>query len=169
MKYFISILVCCLTYHFAYGCSVPPKAYFYTPKELVENSEGIFLAKVVSSTAIENEYAKHRPPNFSKVKFEILDALKSEVKGKTIEMKGFNLNGDKNFNFGNHELKEFWDQPMAGSGVAPGDCWAYGVYEVGTTYLLFTGVGHIKAFEPIKDKAKDKWLAKIRELTTGEN
>lgn len=169
MKYIISFFLFFFTYNFAYSCSVPPKAYFYTPAELVRNSDGIFLAKAVSSTEIENEYAKHRPSKFSKVELEVVEILAGGENRKTVEMQGYNLNGEDNYDFGNHELKEFWARPMVGSGVAPGDCWAYGVYEVGTTYLLFTGVGHLKAFEPIKDMANDKWLVKIRELTSGNN
>ena len=165
MKYIVLFLILYFTHQFAFGCSSPPKAYFYTPEELVAKSDGIYLAKVVSSAALENEYEKHLPPTFNKVKLEIIEILKKGGASKTIEMKGYNLNGKKRYDFGDHGLKEFWDQPMVGSGVAPGDCWAYGVYEIGVTYLLFTGVGHIKAFEPIKDKTKDMWFIKIRELT----
>jgi hypothetical protein len=167
MKYIFTLLILSFTYQIAYGCSSPPKDYFYTPEELIGNSDGIFLAKAVSSTAIENEYAADRPPTFSKVKLEIVDVLKGSSSGKAIEMKGFNLNGEESYDYGNHDLKQFWERPMVGSGVAPGDCWAYGVYEVGSTYLIFSGVGHIKAFEPIRDAAKDKWLLKIKELLSG--
>ena len=168
MGYIISLMVLVFLCEIAYGCSSPPEAYFYTPEELVSNSKGIFLARAISSEEIENEYAKHLPPTYSTVKFEIIEVLKGPYPAKIIEMKGINLNSEENYDFGNHDIKEFWERPMVGSGVAPGDCWAYGVYEVGSTYLLFSGVGHIKAFEPIKNIFKDRWFAKIKELVRRE-
>lgn len=143
------------------GCTVPPAVYFYTPEELVENTKSIVLARADSANVIENKSG--RKPYFKIVSFKVIEVLRGNKDTETIEMVEF-ISKEPIYDFGNHELKEFWEEPMAGAGEAPGDCYAYGRYEIGETYLLFSDIGHIKAFEKIKDLKNDKWLSHIRLL-----
>jgi len=161
-KQSIIFLVLILIGDMAYGCSSPPKYYFYSPIELVSNSSLIVLAKAKTKKGIESKYRKF--PIFESVKFDVIEVLKGDPEISSVEMKGY-ISKKTPYDFGNHELKEFWDQPMLGAGIAPGDCYAYGLYDIEGVYLLFTDVGHIKSFERIQDLDADLWLTHVRGLT----
>lgn len=167
MKLLFTLILSIFLCQSAFGCSNPPKAYFYSPDELVKNAAEILLARAVYSNEIENSNATHLAPKYSAVGFEVVEILKGVRGKKRHEMKGYNPGEQVIVEFGNHDENQFWENPMSGSGVTTGDCWAYGTYEVGAIYLLFTKVGNTRAFERIENTSKDKWLRKIRKITDG--
>jgi hypothetical protein len=145
----------------SYACSDPPRDYFLYPDELLRKSTSVALVKVVSKEVIPTPRVPW--PTFEKVQFKVLENLTgSEIK-TPLTLKGIISEGGSD-HFNNHEDYSFWANPFTASGGTMGDCYAYGVFDKGKTYLVFLGVGNTKAFEEIADMKNDRWLAMVREL-----
>jgi len=65
--------------------------------------------------------------------------------------------------FSAHQSAEFWALD-AGNTIQPGDCVAYGLYELGQEYLVFLRKdSHIRAYENVKTET-DLWLRVVKAL-----
>ncbi|MGJ8663277.1 MAG: hypothetical protein ACSHWU_06490 [Marinicella sp.] len=154
MKFIILSLL--FSSNIALGCFAPSSDYFMNPDRMYILSDAVVIAKAIEhipGNEEEFERDKHR--------FEVVRYLDEEL--------GKHKDSPKNFtrvswpekseasNFNNHEDMEFWADSFAGNSIMPGDCGAYGYYEIGKEYLIFMQLMHPKAQEPITSE-DDKWL-----------
>ncbi len=148
---FISILS---TYSLA--CVVPPTTLLSSDRELISRSPNIALAEISKHESDNSKYID----TFS---FTTVKVIRGEVP-KTFNLKGYLASEEENFgDFSKHQQPVFWAF-SAGNSVMPGDCSAYGIYEVGKTYLIFFNeLSHIRSFEEIKSK-DDLWLNVVKLL-----
>ena len=140
------------------ACTVPPRYLLLTNSELVRNSTSIVLAKAVERGNSENEYI---PPEFT---FSVEKTIKGKST-KTIKLNGFEANkmGGNPSDFQGHLMPEFWAFD-AGNSIQPGDCSAYGLFELGKSYLLIlTKESHPRAYEEIKSE-DDLWFKTVQVL-----
>ena len=164
-RIFVLFILCGVLNTSAWACSDPPREYFLYPIQLLRESSTVLLVKAVKKEIIPSPWTPR--PTFEKVQFVVVEKLFGSDIKEPIELKGIiSESGSSHFN--NHDAPEFWADPFSGSGGTIGDCYAYGIYEIGKTYLVFLDVGNTKAFEEINDLEADRWLALVRYLIDEE-
>lgn len=135
----------------AWSCYVPPQHLLDDPADLVARTDSIVLARATAESG-------HEGDTRSRFSFELIRVLKGEAPEDFI-LSGFSASemehppGD----FHGHRNPEFWVSKI-GNSIQPGDCVAYGIFEVGRTYLVFLGnLSHYQAYENIQSD-DDLWL-----------
>jgi len=136
------------------ACFVPPFTLLSSDRELVARSPNIALAKVIKQKKSNYFY------DFTFVKVE---SIRGEVP-KKFTLKGYSTKSEENLgDFSKHQDPIFWAF-ASGNSVLPGDCRAYGIFEVSKTYLIFFNeTSHVRSFEEIQSK-DDIWLNVVKLL-----
>jgi hypothetical protein len=142
------------------ACTIPPPHLSESHTELVSKTTSIVVAKAVGIAGKESG-------DFATFIFEQVETLKGESPAR-FELYGVRAgsvtasdNGGVADDFDGHRSPAFWAWGL-GNSVMLSSCGAYGVFEVGETYLVFHRDNpHTRAYEIIRDK-DDLWLAVIR-------
>jgi hypothetical protein len=146
----------------AISCSSAPEEFYVGPNRMYWLSEGVVLAKAVKYLPSKNPEAWVSENEFE---FEVVEIfpgpLNSFPKGK----KKFRIMGvpakGKSTDFKSHTDLSFWGDSFSGNSIMPGDCGAYGLFEIGKEYLIFMGLTHPKAYELI-ESSDDRWLELVK-------
>jgi len=143
-----------------FACTVPPRTLLQSDEDLVSRSPNIALAKAQRQGNSDNNYVKFA--------FNTVETIKGKVP-KEFYLEGFSAKEteDSPGDFSGHKMPEFWAF-SAGNSILPGDCNAYGLFEIGKTYLIFYGgPTHVRSFEQISSK-DDVWLNVVKLLIERE-
>lgn len=159
MKIVLTVILSILSIS-AIACEVAPKEQTVSAIELINRTESIVLAKVVSATSSEDAYVVT-------YKFKTIEMLKGK-KIDTFQINGHPLYQGGMQNFNHHSDAEFW-KDYRGRVSNDTDCKIHPGFSVGAIFLVFSDQPyHNKSFENIirthgnKD-TKDKWLQYVEE------
>ena len=152
-----------LGFGIASACIAPPKGYYEDYVSLVENTPTIVLAR---ASSVEDG----DPEELRTVSFIPTRTLKGRLEdSKKVILTGYVVDDAlrKPNDFDSHKDPRFWALSIGNSGT-PGDCQAYGVFHLGSEYLLFVRQqGHLKGFELIRSP-DDLWLQVIELVAEGK-
>jgi len=159
IAWLVAILFCTVPL-MSSACTIPPPHLSEPHTELVLSAKAIVLAKVVG---IKDEESGDSATFI----FEPVETLKG-VSPANFELYGFKASGATasesgmgGEDFEGHSSPLFWAWGL-GNSVMLSTCSAYGVFEVGESYLVFLRDNpHLRAYENIREE-DDLWLAVIR-------
>ena len=142
----------------ATACSSAPETFFLNPEQMFMHANGVALAKAVSVKKPKEPMHIRELQEYS---FEVNEFYANPYNGtksapKAITLPGFPATEGGTTDFSAHDDISFWGSSFRGNNIMPGDCNAYGTYELGKTYLIFIDLSHPKAFEMIQS-SDDRW------------
>ncbi|MEW5250574.1 hypothetical protein [Microbulbifer discodermiae] len=152
--FFISLLAPATVW----ACFAPPAYLMESDARLVANTPIIVLATAMNEIPTKED----RLPSFE---FQVKEILKGNPP-ENFTLNGYSAKEQENGpgDFQNHLMPHFWAF-NTGNSIQPGDCEAYGLFEVGQEYLIFLRRNsHPRAYEKISTK-KDLWYKVIKLLT----
>lgn len=158
---FVSALLLVTAAPYAWACFTLSPEQTSDVETLVAKADGIYIARAVDYKVAANWRGKTRATFTLEVK--------KVLKGKAIERVSVvaePLTQPEFSDFKGHTDKEFWAPAGGTSGSLP-DCTLYPKLVKGREYLVFPGMNHKKAFEPI-GKDTDALLAKVENLLKGK-
>lgn len=135
-----------------------------TVEQLVEASRGVYLVTVA-------DFEESDDPEFGTYRANVITTIHGEPKS-VLRMRGYKPPASPpqyHFDLTEHHSEFSADNLNANFGrglifeKSGGECHIFPDFVSGFNYLVFLGVNHELAFEPINSIAKDKWLQMVRD------
>jgi hypothetical protein len=149
----------------ASACTIRPSALYEGNEDLVRRTPAIVMARVTKIGTTPGDGRGGR--GAVDVTFETVSILKGQDP-RRFTLKGYLSNRvEGHGDFAAHGAPEFWAYDV-GNTIQPGDCVAYGMFELGQQYLIFLrNDSHVRAYENIRVE-NDLWLRVVRLLIAAQ-